>query len=564
MRSALDLIDAAVASKASAADISAQLANLIGSAPAALDTLAELATALNNDPSFAAHTATSIASLQSAVATLQAGMSTYYTRQKWTLTAGQTSINTSGYMVGFVQLYLNGVLLVDGDDYTATDGTLITLAVGGAAGDSVEAIMLHPFQLVNTTFTGKTTIEGQLDMPQWTTATRPANPRYGTTGYNTTTKALENYTDQGWLKVSVPIPIITSSSGNIYSGVTSTITLTGINFGTSAATVTFTSGATSATATATPANGGQTCAVTVPAAIYGLAAGTAVTISLKNADNASSAALTLTSIGIPTGGTITDAGGYRYHTFTSSGSLIVPAGFALSVGYLIVAGGGGGGYDIGGGGGAGGLLNGTSAISQGTYSVTVGSGGAGSTVSQAKGGSGNNSSVFSVSAIGGGGGGSWQNPNGQDGLPGGSGGGAGAGYAGNAVANGGAGTSGQGYAGGNCGGSSEGYYIGGGGGGAGAAGASGGAGAGGGIGLNYSAWATATNTGHSGYYAGGGGGNDNSGLTQGPGGTGGGSSSRSTNAMANTGGGGHGGGYTGAESGTNGGSGIVIIRYQIT
>jgi hypothetical protein len=56
-----------------------------------------------------------------------------------------------------------------------------------------------------------------------------------------------------------------------------------------------------------------------------------------------------------TGGTETDVGGYRYHTFTSSGSLVVSTGGSVEV--LLVAGGGGGGASStgGGGGGAGGV-----------------------------------------------------------------------------------------------------------------------------------------------------------------------------------------------------------------
>ena len=53
---------------------------------------------------------------------------------------------------------------------------------------------------------------------------------------------------------------------------------------------------------------------------------------------------------VVTGGTIVTSGGYRYHTFTSSGSFTVSSG-SKSVEYLIVAGGGG---SQGGGGGAGG------------------------------------------------------------------------------------------------------------------------------------------------------------------------------------------------------------------
>lgn len=83
---------------------------------------------------------------------------------------------------------------------------------------------------------------------------------------------------------------------------------------------------------------------------------------------------------ISTGGAITDAGGYRTHTFTSSGTLSVSEVKTANV--LIVAGGGGGGYAIpqamesGGGGGGGGVGVGTMTIAARTaYTVTVGSGG---------------------------------------------------------------------------------------------------------------------------------------------------------------------------------------------
>jgi hypothetical protein len=53
---------------------------------------------------------------------------------------------------------------------------------------------------------------------------------------------------------------------------------------------------------------------------------------------------------IATGGTVTDVGGYRIHTFTSSSDFVVTQGGVVE--YLIVAGGGGGGRgDNGSGGG---------------------------------------------------------------------------------------------------------------------------------------------------------------------------------------------------------------------
>ena len=65
-----------------------------------------------------------------------------------------------------------------------------------------------------------------------------------------------------------------------------------------------------------------------------------------------------------TGGTITEVGAYRYHTFTSSGNFVVSAvgEDANTLEYLVVASGGGG-HRFGGG-GAGGMRNGSaSAVS---------------------------------------------------------------------------------------------------------------------------------------------------------------------------------------------------------
>jgi hypothetical protein len=46
------------------------------------------------------------------------------------------------YTVGYVQVYLNGVLL-NGSDYTATSGTSIVLAVAASAGDIVEVLAIN-------------------------------------------------------------------------------------------------------------------------------------------------------------------------------------------------------------------------------------------------------------------------------------------------------------------------------------------------------------------------------------------------------------------------------------
>ena len=281
-----------------------------------------------------------------------------------------------------------------------------------------------------------------------------------------------------------------------------------------------------------------------------------------------------------TGGTLTVAGGYAYHTFTSTGSFI-PSQKINNAEVLIVAGGAGGGCKFGGGGGAGGVVYGSNQVlnAGNAYTVQVGSGGAGSSSAATVGASGSNS-VFGtvITAFGGGGAGSDDN---TTGIAGGSGGGSGTiNSGGSSTQSGTSGTNSFGY--GNAGG--KGYnsgsgtnYASGGGGGAGTVGLdalTGPVGGAGGIGLsNWSSWGNVTSTGQnvSGtrYYAGGGGGSTGAGGVAGTGGYGGGgngsNSGAGSAATANTGGGGGGGYGSGSPfAGGAGGSGIVIIRYPLS
>ena len=66
------------------------------------------------------------------------GSSNAYTRTSFTATASQTTFSVT-YTVGYIEVFLNGVLL-NGTDYTATNGTSIVLAVGASSGDIVETI----------------------------------------------------------------------------------------------------------------------------------------------------------------------------------------------------------------------------------------------------------------------------------------------------------------------------------------------------------------------------------------------------------------------------------------
>ena len=70
-------------------------------------------------------------------------------RQVYTATAAQTTFAIT-YDVGFVDVYLNGVKQVVGDDFTATSGTNIVFASGLTAGDNVDIIAYGAFSVANT------------------------------------------------------------------------------------------------------------------------------------------------------------------------------------------------------------------------------------------------------------------------------------------------------------------------------------------------------------------------------------------------------------------------------
>ena len=77
-------------------------------------------------------------------------------RFHYTATAGQTTFTgtdnngeTLAYDAGYIDIYLNGVKLVNGVDVTVTSGTSIVLATGAAVGDSIDIIGYGTFDIAN-------------------------------------------------------------------------------------------------------------------------------------------------------------------------------------------------------------------------------------------------------------------------------------------------------------------------------------------------------------------------------------------------------------------------------
>ncbi len=294
-----------------------------------------------------------------------------------------------------------------------------------------------------------------------------------------------------------------------------------------------------------------------------------------------------------TGGTISDIGGDKLHTFTSNGTFTPPSAGTISKALIVGGGGGGATYGGGGGGGAVIYVQNKPLTAQG-YSIVVGAGGQGREINDtdASDHEGDTSSAFGYSATGGGCGGAYNNKTATGGA---NAGGHGAYFTSNAVS----GTAPSdidaydtvygGYSGGLFGPASTNFPSGGGAG-AGANGStpadasSNGGNGGNGVQIdidgNNHYWGGGgggavynpnSGNGGNGGLGGGGGGADNGtggGSARNSGADGGGSVSGSAGGAggANTGGGGGGSVYesnNGATNGAAGGSGIVMIRYTL-
>ena len=54
---------------------------------------------------------------------------------------------TPGYVPGYIDVFLNGVKLVQGDDFVATNGSLVALTVAAQTGDAVELVAYKAFNI---------------------------------------------------------------------------------------------------------------------------------------------------------------------------------------------------------------------------------------------------------------------------------------------------------------------------------------------------------------------------------------------------------------------------------
>jgi len=135
-------------------------------------------------------------------------------RYKFVASGGETSVSgtdanglTLSYIAGKEQVYLNGVLLVRGTDYTASNGTSIASLAALAASDILEIITFTAFDLA--TAIDKALFDAKGDILVATAADTPGKLTVGVDGYVLTA---DSSTATG-LKWAAGLPSQTGNSG---------------------------------------------------------------------------------------------------------------------------------------------------------------------------------------------------------------------------------------------------------------------------------------------------------------------------------------------------------------
>ena len=126
----------------------------------------------------------------------------------------------SGYVAGYFDIFLNGVKMIEGSDYTSTDGSTFSILNGGAEnGDVIEAVAYKAFNAATIdTAPGNLSVGGNLTV---TGSASFGSVAAGTSvSFATTAYALEGTPD-------ISVGIVTAQSGiNIVGG---GLTVTGVS-----------------------------------------------------------------------------------------------------------------------------------------------------------------------------------------------------------------------------------------------------------------------------------------------------------------------------------------------
>ena len=155
------------------------------------------------------------------------------TTYQYTATSGQTTFsgvdsngNTLSYTVGNIQVYLNGVLLVNTAEYTATNGTSIVLGTGAVTGDSLTVTSLGAFTVSSDI--PKSTLTAKGSIVTATAGSTPANLSVGANGTVLTADSAET-SGLKWGTVSAGADWSLLNAGGTALTGASTITVSGIS-----------------------------------------------------------------------------------------------------------------------------------------------------------------------------------------------------------------------------------------------------------------------------------------------------------------------------------------------
>ena len=118
-----------------------------------------------------------------------------FNRTVFTATAGQTTFSMS-YVVGAVDVYRNGVKLVNTSDFTATNGTSIVLLNAATVGDTIEVISYPMITYSDAVRRTGDTMTGALAVPSLTVNSVPvlAGPAFASYAPGTQSVSLNTYT----------------------------------------------------------------------------------------------------------------------------------------------------------------------------------------------------------------------------------------------------------------------------------------------------------------------------------------------------------------------------------
>ena len=143
-----------------------------------------------------------------------------------TATADQTSFTvTGGYRINELGVYRNGVRLVQGKDFTASDGSTVTLLSGAVVDDTIDFVIFDSFNIADAiNSVGNQTIDGEL------TATKFIGDGGGLTGVGTANINTNNIKVSGITTLGTETTVVGSAVTFDASGGTIVGVLTATSF----------------------------------------------------------------------------------------------------------------------------------------------------------------------------------------------------------------------------------------------------------------------------------------------------------------------------------------------